>query len=62
MFPAEQRFKRGSSIPAPGQNGISQRALREIKKHVSIPVATVGRITEPWLAEELLENDKADIA
>ena len=33
----------------------------EIKKHVSIPVATVGRITEPWLAEELLENDKADI-
>ena len=55
-------IKRGSSIPAPGTKMGSHSALSaEIKKHVSIPVATVGRITEPWLAEELLENDKADI-
>lgn len=33
----------------------------EIKKYVSIPVATVGRITEPWIAEELIANGKADI-
>ena len=55
-------IKRGSSIPAPGTKMGSHSAISaEIKKHVSIPVATVGRITEPWLAEELLENDKADI-
>lgn len=55
-------IKRGSSIPAPGTKMGSHSALSaEIKKHVSIPVATVGRITESWLAEELLENDKADI-
>ena len=55
-------IKRGSSIPAPGTKMGSHSALSaEIKKHVSIPVATVGRITEPWLAEELIANDKADI-
>lgn len=49
-------IKRGSSIPAPGTKMGSHSALSaEIKKHVSIPVATVGRITESWLAEELLE-------
>ena len=55
-------IKRGSSIPAPGTKMGSHSDLStEIKKHVLIPVATVGRITEPWLAEELIENDKADI-
>lgn len=55
-------IKRGSSIPAPGTKMGSHSALSaEIKKHVSIPVATVGRITEPWLAEELIANGKADI-
>ena len=55
-------IKRGSSIPAPGTKMGSHSALSaEIKKHVSIPVATVGRITEPWLDEELIANDKADI-
>lgn len=53
---------RGSSIPAPGTPmGSHIRLSEEIKKHVSIPVATVGRITEPWLAEELIANGKADI-
>ena len=55
-------IKRGSSIPAPGTKMGSHSALStEIKKYVSIPVATVGRITEPWLAEELIANNKADI-
>lgn len=53
---------RGSSIPAPGTKMGSHALLsEEIKKHVSIPVATVGRITELWIADELIANDKADI-
>lgn len=53
---------RGSSIPAPGTKMGSHALLsEEIKKHVSIPAATVGRITEPWIADELIANDKADI-
>lgn len=53
---------RGSSIPAPGTPmGSHVRLAEEIKKQVSIPVATVGRITEPWLAEELIANGKTDI-
>lgn len=52
---------RGSSIPAPGTKMGSHSDLSaEIKKHVSIPVTTVGRIIEPWLAEELIANGKAD--
>ena len=52
---------RGSSIPAPGTKmGSHSDCSAEIKKHVSIPVATVGRITEPWIAEELIANGKAD--
>ncbi len=53
---------RGSSIPAPGtKQGSHVQSAEEIKKHVSIPVATVGRITEPWIAEELIANGKTDI-
>ena len=53
---------RGSSIPAPGTPmGSHAATAAEIKKYVSIPVATVGRITEPWIAEELIANSKADI-
>lgn len=53
---------RGSSIPAPGTPmGSHAATAAEIKKYVSSPVATVGRITEPWIAEELIANGKADI-
>lgn len=52
---------RGSSIPAPGTKmGSHSACSEEIKKYVSIPVTTVGRITEPWIAEELIANGKAD--
>ena len=27
-----------------------------MKKHVNIPVATVGRITEAWIADEMIAN------
>lgn len=52
---------RGSSIPAPGTKlGAHADLSEEIKKYVKIPVTSVGRITEPWMAEELIANQKAD--
>ena len=55
-------IKHGSAIPAAGTKQASHAALsREIKKHVSVPVATVGRINEAWIAEELIEDGAADI-
>lgn len=53
--------KRASSMPAPGTKQGSHTDLSaHIKKHVSIPVATVGRITEAWIADEIIANDMAD--
>ena len=31
------------------------------KKCVNIPVSTVGRLNEPWILEEVLERDLADV-
>ncbi len=54
-------IKRGSSIPAPGtKQGSHAELARYIKQHVSIPVATVGRITEGWIADEMIANGMAD--
>ena len=54
-------IKRGSSIPAPGTKQGSHAELAAfIKKQVSIPVATVGRITEAWIADEMIANGMAD--
>ena len=54
-------IKRGSSIPAAGTKLAAHAHLsEEIKKAVSIPVATVGRVTEAWAADELIANGKAD--
>lgn len=54
-------IKRGSAIPAAGTKpGAHAHLSEEIKKHVAIPVVTVGRITEPWIADELIANGKAD--
>ena len=55
-------IKRGSSMPAPGTKQGSHCLLSvELKKYIHIPVSTVGRINEPWIANELIENGKADI-
>ena len=54
-------IKKGSSIPAPGtKQGSHAELARHIKQQVSIPVATVGRITEPWIADEMIANGFAD--
>lgn len=53
---------RASSITPPGTPQASHlHAASEIKKSVKIPVATVGRLNEPWILEEVLESGKADI-
>lgn len=53
--------KRASSMPAPGTKQGSHTDLSaHIKKHVNIPVATVGRITEAWIADEIIANGMAD--
>ena len=55
-------IKRGSSMPAPGTSPAPHaHSSEEIKKHVNIPVATVARINEPWIAEELIANEKCDM-
>ena len=55
-------IKRGSSMPAPGTSPAPHaHASEEIRKNVHIPVATVARINEPWVAEELIADGKADI-
>ena len=54
-------IKRASSMPAPGTKQGSHTHLSEyIKKHVNIPVATVGRITDAWVADEIIANGQAD--
>ena len=54
-------IKKGSSIPAPGtKQGSHAEVAKIIKKHVNIPVATVGRITEAWIADEMIANEYAD--
>ena len=55
-------IKRGSSMPAPGTSPAPHaHAAEEIKKFVHIPIATVARINEPWIAEELIANGRTDI-
>ena len=55
-------IKRGSSMPAPGTSPAPHaHATEEIRRHLKIPVSTVARINEPWIAEELIANGKTDI-
>ena len=54
-------IKRGSSIPAPGtKQGSHCELAKHIKQFVKIPVATVGRINEPWIADELIADGYCD--
>jgi 2,4-dienoyl-CoA reductase-like NADH-dependent reductase (Old Yellow Enzyme family)/thioredoxin reductase len=50
-------FITGPSSPPASHHHLSE----EIKKYVSIPVSVVGRLNEPWIAEEMIANGKADI-
>jgi 2,4-dienoyl-CoA reductase-like NADH-dependent reductase (Old Yellow Enzyme family) len=43
------------------QDGYMSEQAARIKQAVSIPVMTAGRITQPALAEKILEQDQADM-
>lgn len=47
--------------PAEFPEGCLVYLAEEIKKHVSIPVSTVGKINDPFFAEKLLREKKADL-
>jgi 2,4-dienoyl-CoA reductase-like NADH-dependent reductase (Old Yellow Enzyme family)/thioredoxin reductase len=50
------------NIPSMYENqGAFVRFAEEVKKHVSIPVATVGRIKSPILADTIVREGKADL-
>jgi len=42
-------------------HGCFVHMAQEVKKHVSIPVITVGRIKSPLLADQILREEKADM-
>lgn len=43
------------------EHGCNVYLAAEIKKHVSIPVATIGGLNDPKQMEEILESQKADV-
>lgn len=47
--------------PGEFQQGCLTYMAEEIKKNVSIPVGTVGKITDPYFAERILGENKADL-
>ncbi|NLO47908.1 MAG: FAD-dependent oxidoreductase [Clostridiales bacterium] len=47
--------------PAAVAHGFSVNYAEEIRKAVSVPVITVGRFNDPFIAEATLENNKADM-
>lgn len=47
--------------PTPAPHGLFVHLAEGIKKHVKLPVFTVGRITDPAMAENILAEGKADM-
>ena len=43
------------------EHGCNVYLAAEIKKHVSIPVATIGALNDPEQMEEIIASDKADV-
>ena len=43
------------------EHGCNVYLAAEVKKHVSVPVATLGAINDPEMMEEILESGKADV-
>ncbi len=42
------------------ERGVNVRYAEEIKRHVSVPVSTIGAINEPSMMEEIIASGKAD--
>lgn len=57
-------YQRGFGITHPSMflpHGPNVYLAEEIKKHVSIPVATVGALNDPAMMEEIIASGKADV-
>ncbi len=47
--------------PMFAEHGVNVHLAAEIKKHVSVPVATIGAINDPAMMEDILASGKADL-
>lgn len=57
-------YQRGFSVTHPSMfapHGCNVYLAAEIKKHVSVPVATLGGLNDPAMMEEILASGKADV-
>jgi len=57
-------YQRGFSITHPSMfvpHGCNVYLAAEIKKHVSVPVATLGGLNDPAMMEEIIASGKADV-
>lgn len=57
-------YQRGFSITHPSMfvaHGCNVYLAEEIKKHVSVPVATLGGLNDPVMMEEIIASGKADV-
>ncbi|EGT4046712.1 FAD-dependent oxidoreductase [Clostridioides difficile] len=57
-------YQRGFAITHPSmflEHGCNVYLAEEIKKHVNIPVATIGALNDPEMMEEIIASGKADV-
>ncbi|MGO1041999.1 oxidoreductase [Clostridioides difficile] len=57
-------YQRGFAVTHPSMfldHGCNVYLAEEIKKHVSIPVATIGALNDPEMMEDIIANGKADV-
>jgi 2,4-dienoyl-CoA reductase-like NADH-dependent reductase (Old Yellow Enzyme family)/thioredoxin reductase len=57
-------YQRGFSVTHPSMfvpHGCNVYLAAEIKKHVSVPVATIGGLNDPDMMEEIIASGKADV-
>jgi len=57
-------YQRGFSVTHPSMfvpHGCNVYLAAEIKKHVSVPVATIGGLNDPAMMEEIIASGKADV-
>jgi 2,4-dienoyl-CoA reductase-like NADH-dependent reductase (Old Yellow Enzyme family)/thioredoxin reductase len=48
--------------PTGTPKALNAEYARRVKEVVNVPVASVGRINDPWIAEDVIASGKADIA
>ncbi len=57
-------YQRGFAVTHPSmflEHGCNVYLAEEIKKHLSIPVATIGALNDPEMMEEIIASGKADV-